>query len=83
MSPEAGWLLVDQLAPRLKSAIPKIVSFIAPEDPEELVQDSIAMAAKMVHNTEQAGEKVVQFPGQNGEVSADNTHPVGLMPFPV
>lgn len=58
MSPQAGFILQDQVVPRLKSAIPKVVHCVGAEDAQELIQDSIAMAAKMLHNTEQAGKKV-------------------------
>jgi DNA-binding NarL/FixJ family response regulator len=58
MSPQAGFVLQDQVVPRLRSAIPKAVHCIGSEDAEELVQDSIAMAAKMFHNAEQANKKV-------------------------
>ena len=57
MSPQAGYILQDQILPRLKSAIPRTASMIGSEDAEELTQDSIALAAKMLHNTEQAGKK--------------------------
>ena len=58
MSPRAGFILQDQIIPRLRSAIPQVVHCVGSEDHNELIQDSIAMAAKMLHNTEQAGKKV-------------------------
>ena len=58
MSPQAGFVLQQEIVPRLKSAIPKTASMIGSEDAQELVQDSIAMAARMLHNTEQAGKTV-------------------------
>src|ERR1017187_4152947 len=63
MSPHAGFLLQDQIVPRLISAIPHAVSFIGSEDAQELVQDGTLIAAKMIHNAEQAGKKVVRNPG--------------------
>jgi hypothetical protein len=63
MSPQAGFLLQDQVLPRLKSAIPIAVSFIGSEDAQELVQDGTLIAAQMIHNAEQAGKKVVKTPG--------------------
>jgi hypothetical protein len=63
MSPQAGFLLQDQVLPRLISAIPQAVSFIGSEDAEELVQDGTLIAAQMIHNAEQAGKKVVRNPG--------------------
>ena len=58
MSPQAGFVLQDQIVPRLRSAIPNVVHCVGSEDAQELIQDSIAMAAKMLHNTEQAHKKV-------------------------
>ena len=58
MSPEAGEMLMGQIAPRLRSAIPKCVHPVGAEDAEELVQDAIATAAQMLHNVEAAGKKV-------------------------
>jgi DNA-binding CsgD family transcriptional regulator len=63
MSPQAGFLLQDQIIPRLKSAIPIAVSFIGSEDAEELVQDGTLIAALMIHGAEQAGTKLVRNPG--------------------
>ncbi len=63
MFPQAGFLLQDQIIPRLKSAIPIAVSFIGSEDAEELVQDGTLIAAQMIHNAEQAGKEVVRTPG--------------------
>jgi DNA-binding NarL/FixJ family response regulator len=58
MSPQAGWILQEEVVPRLKSAIPRTVSFVGSEDPEELVQDAIAIAARMLHSVELAGKTV-------------------------
>ncbi len=58
MSPRSAWLLQEEIVPRLKSAVPQTVSFIGSEDAEELVQDSIAMAAKLLHNVDKAKKKV-------------------------
>ncbi len=63
MSPQVGFLLQDQVVPRLRSAIPQAVSFIGSEDAQELIQDATALAAQMIHNAEQAGKKVVRNPG--------------------
>jgi hypothetical protein len=63
MSPQAGFLLQDQIVPRLKSAIPQAVSFIGSEDAHELIADGTLIAAQMIHNAEQAGKKVVRNPG--------------------
>ena len=58
MSPQTGFVLQDQVVPRLKSAVPNVVHCVGAEDAQELVQDSIALAARMLHNTEQAKKKV-------------------------
>jgi hypothetical protein len=63
MSPQAGFLLQDQIVPRLISCIPQAVSFIGSEDAQELVQDATLIAAQMIHGAEQAGKKVVRNPG--------------------
>ena len=63
MSPQAGFLLQDQIVPRLISAIPQAVSFIGSEDAKELVQDGAAMAANIIHNAERSGKKVIKTPG--------------------
>ena len=63
MSPQAGFLLQTEILPRLISAIPQAVSFIGSEDAQELVQDGTLIAARMIHNAEQAGKQVVRNPG--------------------
>lgn len=51
-------MLMGEIAPRLRSAIPRCVKTIGAEDHEELVQDAIVTAAQMLHNVEAAGKKV-------------------------
>jgi len=58
MSPQAGWILQEEVVPRLRSAIPRNVNLIGSEDAEELVQDSICMAARLLENAEKAKKKV-------------------------
>ena len=58
MSPQAGWILQDQIVPRLRSAIPRSVCCVGCEDPDELIQDGTAMAAKLLDNVEQSGKTV-------------------------
>ena len=36
MSPQASWILQEEVVPRLKSAIPRTVNQIGSEDAEEL-----------------------------------------------
>jgi len=74
MSPQAGYLLQDQIVPRFKSAVPTAVNCVGSEDPAELVQDATAFAAKMMDNAERAGKKVVRTAASRGarSVSAGN-----------
>ena len=58
MSPQAGWILQEEVVPRLRSAIPRVANQVGAEDAEELVQDATAFAAKMMHNVELAGKQV-------------------------
>ena len=64
MSPQAGWILQEEIAPRLGGAVPRSVLCVGQEDSEELVADSICMAAKMVERLEQQGKL--------GKVTASN-----------
>ena len=57
MSPRAGFILLDQVAPRLKAIIPSIRP-VGAEDVEELLQDALAVAAKMLHDLEERGKEV-------------------------
>ena len=57
MSPEAGYVLMEEIAPRLKAVIPRIQT-VGAEDAEELIQDAMAVAAKMLHELEQRGKSV-------------------------
>ena len=58
MSPSAGILLVEEIAPRLRAVIPKCVHKVGAEDDEELVQDAITIAAQMLHRVEASGKTV-------------------------
>jgi len=58
MSPQAGFVLIDQIVPRLRSAIPRCVRPVGAEDAEELVQDATVLAAQMLDRLEQAGKEV-------------------------
>ena len=58
MSPSAGCLLVEQIAPRLRTMIPKAVKPVGAEDEEELLQDAITIAAQMLNRLEQNGKTV-------------------------
>jgi hypothetical protein len=58
MSPQAGEMLMGQIVPRLRSAIPRNVTKVGAEDEEELVQDAIATAAQMLDAVERNGKEV-------------------------
>jgi hypothetical protein len=57
MSPKAGELLVNEIAPRIHSMAPSLTT-IGSEDREELCQDAIAIAAALLMSTEVRGKKV-------------------------
>jgi hypothetical protein len=58
MSPQAGWLLQEQVVPRLRTVIPQVVHCVGCEDAEELIQDATALAASILHNAEADGKQV-------------------------
>jgi hypothetical protein len=58
MSPRSGWLLVNEIVPRLRSSVPLVAHCVGAEDAQELVQDTTAMAAKILHNAERRGKKI-------------------------
>jgi len=58
MSPQAGVVLMQEIAPRLRAAIPKCVKTVGCEDHEELYQDGLAMAAHMLDGLEKRGKEV-------------------------
>ena len=58
MSPHTGEMLLNEVAPRIRSAVPYCVSRVGCEDAEELIQDTIAMAARLYDNAEKAGKTV-------------------------
>lgn len=57
MSPHAGFILTEEIVPRLKTAIPHI-KLVGAEDKEELLQDAIVVAAQMLDRLEQIGKQV-------------------------
>jgi hypothetical protein len=63
MSPQASWILQEEVCPRLCSAIPKSVLCVGAEDHQELIADGVAMAAKMVDRLEQQGKLKKVTPG--------------------
>jgi hypothetical protein len=58
MSPQTGWILQEQIVPRLRASIPRNVHPVGSEDAEELIQDGTAIAALMLHSVELAGKSV-------------------------
>src|ERR1017187_2738469 len=58
MSPRSDWLLVNEIVPRLRSAVPLVAHCVGSEDAQELVQDTTAMAARILHNAERRGKKI-------------------------
>ncbi len=58
MSPQAGELLVQEIAPRIRSSLSHCVSQVGSDDLGELVQDTIAIAAQLLHSVETRGKKV-------------------------
>jgi hypothetical protein len=58
MTAKAGWLLVNEIVPRLRSAIPQVAHCVGAEDAEELVQDGTAMAARLLIRSGRGGKKV-------------------------
>ena len=58
MSPQAGLVLVQEIAPRIRAAVPGCAKTVGAEDHEELVADCIAHAAQMLHRIEETGKKV-------------------------
>jgi hypothetical protein len=55
---QARSLLQDPVVPRLRPAIPQVVHCVGAEDAQELVQDSIAMAARLMHSPKAKGKQV-------------------------
>jgi hypothetical protein len=57
MTPHAGWMLVEEIAPRIKAAS-RCLPLVGADDPEELYQDGLAIAAQMLDSAEQKGKEV-------------------------
>jgi len=56
MSPQAGWILQEEVVPRLRSSIPGAVKCVGAEDHEELIQDATVIAARMIIRAESRGK---------------------------
>jgi hypothetical protein len=64
MSPKAGWILQEEIAPRIGGTVPKSILCVGAEDHTELIADGVCMAARMIDRVEQQGKL--------GKVSAGN-----------
>jgi hypothetical protein len=53
MSPDNEYLLLHDVAPRLRSAIRIAVAHVGSEDDTELLQEGTLMAAKILSNADQ------------------------------
>lgn len=58
MSPQTEDLLVHDVVPRLRSAIPIAVAHVGSEDDAELLQDGTVMAAKLLTNAHRNRKRV-------------------------
>ena len=58
MSPRSGWLLVNEILPRLRSAVPQVAHCVGAEDPEELIGDATLHAARILHSAEARNKTV-------------------------
>src|SRR5208282_4253334 len=58
MNPFAGEVLCTEVVPRIHASIPASTRMIGAEDASELIQDTIAHAAGLLHRAEAAGKKV-------------------------
>jgi hypothetical protein len=58
MTTHAGEMLCTEVVSRIRASIPVSTRMIGAEDQAELIQDTIAHAAAMLHSAEAAGKKV-------------------------
>jgi hypothetical protein len=56
MSPRASWILQEEIVPRLIGGVPKSVLCVGSKDHQELVQDSIVLAARMLDRVDRQGK---------------------------
>jgi len=50
--------LVNEILPRLRSAVPLVAHCVGAEDPEELIGDATLHAARILHSAESRGKTV-------------------------
>jgi hypothetical protein len=58
MSPQAGFILQEEVVPRLRSAIPNTVPLVGADNVEELVQDGTVLALRLLNSAKRSGRKV-------------------------
>src|ERR1035441_5016558 len=58
MSPRSGWLLVNEILPRLRSAVPQVAHCVGAKDSEELIGDATLHAARILHSAEARNKTV-------------------------
>ncbi len=58
MSPHAGEMLVQEIAPRIRSSLASSVTQVGADDLGELVQDATAIAARLLISAESRGKEV-------------------------
>ena len=56
MSPQAGYVLRDEIAPRIAGVVPRSIQPVGAEDHQELIADGICMAAQMIERVESQGK---------------------------
>jgi hypothetical protein len=56
MSPYAGEILLNQIAPIIQAVVPRVARTVGAEDHAELVQDAVCSAAQMLDAAERSGK---------------------------
>src|ERR1035441_5962229 len=64
MSPQAGWILQEEISPRIAAVVPRSIQTVSCESHQDIIADGITMAASMIHR--------VEAQGKLGKVSASN-----------
>jgi hypothetical protein len=58
MTAHAGEILCTQIVPKIRSAIPASIRKVGAEDHAEIIADTIAHAAALLHSAEAAHKKI-------------------------
>lgn len=58
MSPQAGEMLIQEIAPRVRNSLASSVAQVGADDRDELCQDGIAIAASLLASAEARGKQV-------------------------